>query len=281
MGENPRPGLRLVERAILVGVWMLSCAVVYGIGFYTGNRIQERVPAAEDRVVRLPVTAQPPQEGQRPRTGDEFTFYDTLVPTGRADVIPLRPKLGPLRAAEQNATSQALAARASGAPQGGDTGKVQVASRTAAGKPGKTAPAKPAATKSATAQRAKSGAASPSKTASAKSPSTTAAKAPGAKTGTAPASKPRTTAARTAAAAPKSGAFTVEATSTRDRSEAEAMRANLARRGFDATVHAVPRDGGTVYRLRVGRYASAEQAEQVMRRLRDREGVSRAYVASQ
>ena len=59
------------------------------------------------------------------------------------------------------------------------------------------------------------------------------------------------------------------------------MRVNLARRGFDATVQAVPRDGGTWYRLRVGRYASAEQAEQVMRRLRDREGVSRAYVASQ
>jgi len=281
MGENPRPGLRLVERAILVGVWMLSCAVVYGIGFYTGNRIQERVPAAEDRVVRLPVTAQPPQEGQRPKTGDEFTFYETLVPTGRADVIPLRPRLGPLRAAEQKTAPQAPAPKASGTPQGGDTGKVRVASRTTPGKPGKTAPAKPAATKSATTERAKSGAASPSKTASAKSPSTTRAKGPGAKTGTAPASKPRTTAARPTAAAPRSGAFTVEATSTRDRSEAEAMRANLARRGFDATVHAVPRDGGTLYRLRVGRYASAEQAEQVMRRLRDREGVSRAYVASQ
>src|SRR5262249_43720363 len=85
MGENPRPGLRLVERLILVGVWLMSCAVVYGIGFYTGNRIQERVPASEDRVVRLPVTAQPPPEGQRAKQGDEFTFYDSLVPGAHPD----------------------------------------------------------------------------------------------------------------------------------------------------------------------------------------------------
>ena len=59
------------------------------------------------------------------------------------------------------------------------------------------------------------------------------------------------------------------------------MRANLARRGFAATVQAVPKDGSTWYRLRVGRYASAEQAQQAVRQVRDRGGVSRAYVASQ
>jgi DedD protein len=279
MGENPRPGLRLVERAILVGVWMVSCAVVYGIGFYTGNRIQERVPAGEDRGIRLPVTTQPPPEGQRPKIGDEFTFYDTLVPTGRADAIPMRPKAGPLRPGEQK-PPPATSPKAGDAPQGAETGKVQVASRTALpAKPGTAISTKPTAARSATTPRAKSATAQPSKpgaAAPAKSPTT------GAKTGTVPTAKGRTMAARaTTSAPPKSGAFTVEATSTRDRSEAEAMRANLARRGFDATVQAVPRDGGTWYRLRVGRYASAEQAEQVMRRLRDREGVSRAYVASQ
>lgn len=281
MGENPRPGLRLVERAILVGVWMVSCAVVYGIGFYTGNRIQERVPAGEDRGVRLPVTTPPPPEGQRPKTGDEFTFYDTLVPTGHADATPLRPKAGPLRPGEQKPTPPATSPKAGDAPQG--TGKVQVASKTASSKPGPGEQAKPTAAKPVAPLRAKSATGSPSKpraAASAGASSGTPAKAPasGAKTGTA---QSRTTAARATASPPKSGAFTVEATSTRDRSEAEAMRVNLARRGFDATVQAVPRDGGTWYRLRVGRYASAEQAEQVMRRLRDREGVSRAYVASQ
>ena len=259
MGENPRPGLRLVERLILVGVWLTSCAVVYGIGFYTGNRIQERVPATEDRVVRLPVTAQSPPEGQRAKTGDEFTFYDSLVPGAHPDANDGKAKAPTLDA--KTASARARPSK-SGATASNAGPKQRVASGTNPG----------------TGVKAKSGA---------KTASTSAVRA-GTRLGTKTGTKSGTaTTARSGATAsakesgPKRTAYTVEASPTRSRSEAEAMRATLARRGFDATVQAVPKDGGTWYRLRVGRYASAEQAEQAMRQVRDRGGVSRAYVASQ
>ena len=256
MGENPRPGLRLGERLILVGVWLMSCAVVYGIGFYSGNRIQERVPASEDRVVRLPVTAQPPPEGQRAKQGDEFTFYESLVPGAHPDANDSKGRAP----APDAKTAKAQPPAKSGATASSAGPKERVA---AGGKSGTSATAKPGAK---TASAVKSGTKSGNK--SATTPGTATAARAG---GTATAKR----------SAPKRTAYTVEASPTRSRSEAEAMRANLARRGFDATVQAVPKDGGTWYRLRVGRYASAEQAEQAVRQVRDRGGVSRAYVASQ
>jgi cell division protein FtsN len=249
MAENPRPGLRLVERLILVGVWLMSCAVVYGIGFYTGNRIQERVPASEDRVVRLPVTGQPPPEGQRAKQGDEFTFYEALVPGAHPDANDGKAKAPPAPDA-RTANAKAQPSAKSGATASSTGPKQRVAAGT---KPDTGAAAKPAA-----------------KTASAVKSATKS----GTKSGT-------TTAARAKGSATRHTAYTVEASPTRSRSEAEAMRASLARRGFDATVQAVPKDGSTWYRLRVGRYASAEQAEHAVRQVRDRGGVSRAYVASQ
>ena len=259
MGENPRPGLRLVERLILAGVWLMSCAVVYGIGFYTGNRIQERVPASEDRVVRLPVTAQPPPEGQRAKQGDEFTFYDSLVPGAHPDANDGKAK-APAAPDAKAANAKAQPPAKSGATASSAGPKERVA---AGSKLGTSATPKLGAK---TASAVKSGTKSGTKSATT-SGTATAARAGG--TATAKRSPPKRT------------AYTVEASPTRSRSEAEAMRANLARRGFDATVQAVPKDGSTWYRLRVGRYASAEQAEQAVRQVRDRGGVSRAYVASQ
>jgi DedD protein len=84
-----------------------------------------------------------------------------------------------------------------------------------------------------------------------------------------------------AAARPAGGGWTVEANPTRNRDEAEALQTQLRHRGYDAVVTHVQRDGETWYRLRVGRYQNSEQASQVMRRLREQEGVARAFVASE
>lgn len=43
----------------------------------------------------------------------------------------------------------------------------------------------------------------------------------------------------------------------------------------------VERDGDTWYRLRVGRYPTAAQATDAMRRLRDVEGVTHVFVATE
>src|SRR5262249_27706276 len=139
MGENPRPGLRLVERLILVGVWLMSCAVVYGIGFYTGNRIQERVPASEDRVVRLPVTAQPPPEGQRAKQGDEFTFYDSLVPGAHPEASDGKGKTPVPDAKTANAKAQPPAKTGAPAPNAGPKERVAAGTKPGTGtgtKPG-------------------------------------------------------------------------------------------------------------------------------------------------
>jgi hypothetical protein len=75
----PRVGLRFLDRLILLVAWLVTCGLVYGLGFYTGKGTQERRLGMEERVVRLPVTSDVPAEGQRPKAATEFTFYETLV----------------------------------------------------------------------------------------------------------------------------------------------------------------------------------------------------------
>src|SRR5262249_37003364 len=77
------------------------------------------------------------------------------------------------------------------------------------------------------------------------------------------------------------GSFTVEASPTRSRSEAAQLLGQLRRPGYDASLVEVERDGDTWSRLRVGRYATAEQATDAMRRLRDVEGVTHVFVAAE
>ena len=74
-----RTGLRFLDRLILFTAWLVTCGLVYGLGFYTGKGTQERRLGMEERVVRLPVTSEIPAEGQRPKSATEFTFYETLV----------------------------------------------------------------------------------------------------------------------------------------------------------------------------------------------------------
>ena len=77
------------------------------------------------------------------------------------------------------------------------------------------------------------------------------------------------------------GGWTVLANPTRSREDAEALERQLRGRGYDATVVRVLRDGDTWYRLRVGRYPSADQAAAAMHKLREHEGVEHAFVASE
>jgi cell division protein FtsN len=73
----------------------------------------------------------------------------------------------------------------------------------------------------------------------------------------------------------------VQANPTRDRAEADALVQRLKSRGYDVTVVRVLRDRDTWYRVQVGRFASAEQATEMMQRLREHEGVSHVFVASE
>ena len=76
MGKQGRVGLGLWDRLVLLVAWLVTCGLVYVLGFYLGKGTQEHRLGLEERVVRLPVTSRPPPEGQRPPAESDLTFYE-------------------------------------------------------------------------------------------------------------------------------------------------------------------------------------------------------------
>ncbi|HZP41379.1 MAG TPA: SPOR domain-containing protein [Candidatus Binatia bacterium] len=272
MAKERRTGLGLLDRLVLFLAWVATCGLVYLLGLYVGKGMQERRLGLEERVVRLPVTSTPPPEGQRANAESDLTFYDTLVPgeRGRASGTPA-------------ASPRAVPAAAKPAPVPAPIPVPAPARREAAAKPD-AAPAKAPPTVSPPAvAHVPVSAPAPAPSAPLRSaplatpapppgPSTPAARPVAAEPTPVPAPPPR------AAAAPVGG-WTVQANPTRSRDEAEALARELRGRGYDAVVVRLPRDGDVWYRVRIGRYTTSEQATEVMQRLREREGVSHAFVA--
>jgi len=231
MAKERRTGLGLLDRLILFVAWVATCGLVYVLGLYVGKGMQERRLGLEERVVRLPVTSAPPPEGQHPKTDNDLTFYDTLVPGERG---------------------------------------------------GRPAPATPSTTMPSTAARA----VPPSAPIVVPAPARPTTAAPPSPPATHQVARPAAPAVTTAAvpttlpappAAP-GGGWSVQANPTRSRDEADTLARELHGKGYDAVVVRLPRDGDVWYRVRIGRYATSEQATEVMQRLRDREGVH-AFVA--
>ena len=79
MANERRSGFGFWDRLILFTAWVVTCGLVYLLGFYVGKGTQAERLGLEERIVRLPVTSSPPREGQRPKTDGELTFYDKLV----------------------------------------------------------------------------------------------------------------------------------------------------------------------------------------------------------
>lgn len=317
-----RPGLRFLDRLILFVAWIVTCGLVYGLGFYTGKGTQERRLGMEERVVRLPVTAAVPPEGQRPKASNEFSFYETLATQRAADggrprdvpqEEPALPAVPPPATAPAGAAAAAApvgqqlphpsaspgepkpAAVASGAakppavptgapkpPAGVAAARPALPTPLGAPKPGAAPSPPPRPTTRATAgadgvipptpRGARPSAPVPTTPAAATRPGTT-------ETGRT-AAQPSAMVALAKPAAPRKPSWTVQASPTRDKQEADRLLGALKARGYDASVVTVRRDGDVWYRLRVGRYASPEQATEAMRKLRGA-GVSHAFVASE
>ena len=265
MAKQGRVGMSLWDRLVLLVAWILTCGLVYVLGIYVGKGTQEHRLGIEDRVVRLPVASTPPAEGQRPKGESELRFYDTLMagtaPEARTDARAAKPS--PAAAAKpaipsptQVAPKPAVAAVA--ATRGPSTTLPAAAPRSAARIPAEAPP------RAATATRPPVDLA-PAVPATARTPSP----------GTSPAGEVRLPSiART-------GGWTVQANPTRSREEAEGIQRQLHGRGYEASIVRVLRDGDTWYRVQVGHFATSEQATEVMQRLREREGVSHAFVASE
>jgi cell division septation protein DedD len=286
MAREPRTGLGFLDRLVLLVAWLATCGLVYLLGFYVGKGTQERALGMEQQVVRLPVTSQPPPEGQRPKAESEFVFYDKLMGERPGEPRELaKPATDPgARPAADDARSAPVKPVAA----------TPVAKPVAA-KPAETAPpaATPPIAKPAVVKQAVAGAPVVAPPALAPKPATPAPHAPATPPTLAVATSPKPTpdAAKPAAATPApapttvvhpaGGGWTVLANPTQSRDEADGLVRQLRGRGYDATLVRVVRDGGTWYRVQVGRFASAEQATEMMHRLREHEGVSHAFVASE
>ena len=277
MANERRSGLRFLDRVILFTAWVVTCGFVYLLGFYVGKGAQVERLGLEERVVRLPVTSAPPQEGQRPKSEAELTFYDKLV-TGQGD-----------RRAEESAAPAKGAASSAHADGSGAPARAAatMARETAPAAPAKGAAAPPRAeVHAAPAPAAAAGktVTNVARVANAKPPAPLPV--PASPTPVAPppmeAHGPPPTLLPPARLEPSAaGGWTVLANPTRSRGEAEALERQLRGRGYDATVVQVLRDGDTWYRLRVGRYPNADQATAAMHKLREHEGVEHAFVASE
>lgn len=234
MANQGRMGLGLWDRTVLVLAWLVSCGLVYLLGFYVGRGTHAPTRGLEDRIVRLPVTSPPPPAGQRAKVESEFTFYEAL---GAAERTPGREAPAAARP-----TPEPVAPAVSPPPVPSPP----------------TTPVRQA---------------TPPPSAEASVPATVPAAAsvpPAAAVPPAPPTPP----------APTRG-WTVLANPTQQRGEAETLQRQLRERGYEAQLVRVARDGETWYRVQVGRFPTAAQANETMRRLREREGVSHVFVASE
>jgi cell division septation protein DedD len=252
MARDGRGGLGLGDRLILLVAWVTTCGFVYLLGFYVGKSTQAQSLRVEQQLLRLPVTSPPPPEGQRPKAAPEFGFYDKLMGERGAEHPPDKGH-----------------AEAKAAPPAAPAPARQVAAAPAAepvARPSAARPAPPAAVASKGPPRPLHPTAEvPERRRPAPAPTASAAPA-------SPAPPP---------AALATGGFTVRTTPTRDREEADGLTKQLRSRGYDATLVRLVRDGDTMYRVQIGRFASAEQAGETMHRLREHEGVAHAFVASE
>src|SRR5262245_48800375 len=82
MAKAPRPTLRFIDRLVLFVAWIVTCAVVYVLGYYVGRGTPDRRSVMEERTVRLPVTSTPPPEGQREKEAKDFPSFYQALPAG-------------------------------------------------------------------------------------------------------------------------------------------------------------------------------------------------------
>ena len=274
--KGPRPTLRLIDRLVLLVAWMVTSGIVYVLGYYVGKGSPGRQTAVEERSVRLPVTSAPPAEGQRPKEAKEFPSFYQSLPAGERPIDVARgtpvtaPPPGTAPAAAPTTIVRTTTLPATTVPPRTPTTTPAVPTTLAhAMAPPPTFP--------------RTATTVPTASASGRTESTLPS------TPRPPAQSTPTTLVHTASPPPPpvvprtagKGGYTVEASPTRSRSEADQLLAQLRRRGYDATIVQVDRDGDTWYRLRVGRYSTSEQATDTMRKLREVEGITHVFVAQE
>ncbi|MCC6847293.1 MAG: SPOR domain-containing protein [Deltaproteobacteria bacterium] len=251
---------RLEIAGVLAGA-TAALFVVFLLGMYAGRGLAERPGDAGQQIVRMAVA---PAVEQTPGADGDITFDHTLDRGARGDGHAEGPGAHP-------GAERAVAA----APV--ETAPAKTRAEVPVVKAPELAPTPYTAEVAAAAKRgAGAAAAAPSATPATKveqrpTPPATARVA----VALAPAAAP-TPVARTGA----KGDWSVQVSATRDPRTADGVLRRLRGKGYDAFVLKVRRRGETFYRVRVGHYASLEEAQRVVTRLRREPGVPEAFVAS-
>ncbi len=262
-GKGTRHRFEL-SRLEIVGVLMSATAalfVVFLLGMYAGRGLAERAGDGGRQIVRMAVA---PAVERTPGADESITFDEMLGHGGRPE---RRDAHGERGASAPSPDAAPDAVPAAPPKAGGDASakatesappahKAEVAA--AAGVRREPTEAAPAATPARKAEQRPT-------------PPATARVA----VALAPATAP-TPVARTGA----KGNWSVQVSASRDPRTADGVLRRLRGRGYDAFVLKVRRRGETFYRVRVGHYASLEEAQQVVSRLRREPGVPEAFVAS-
>lgn len=286
MAKQGRSGLSLGDRLVLLVAWVVTCGLVYVLGFYVGQATRPPGPRPEERVVRLPVTTPPPPAGQRPPERSDLTFYDALTGGARPEppAAPPSREAGTRTPPPEAAPTTTVPPRPAPPPPKVASAPPQTPPPTL--RPPAAAPSSPPPTLTRLPPPPPPPAAPPRPASPpvAAVPAPTVPPAPvapppaGAASGTGHAAVDQPVAPERAQPGP-GGSWSVLANPTRDEGEAADLVYRLKARGYDASLVRVAREGDTWYRVRVGRYPSQQRAAEAVRQLREREGVARAFVA--
>jgi cell division septation protein DedD len=276
-GKGTRHRFEL-SRLEIAGVIVSATAglfVVFLLGIYAGRGMSDRKPDAGEQIVRQPVA---PAVEQTPGAEDGLTFYDTLGQDERL----ARGETGEGHEARKPPREVAEAAPVAAPPEEPAAAKAADAGAHVE-KPAKPEPPPPAAPVHEAVPPPKH---EPEPVHQAAAPAPSPVAPP--KAERAPVAPPSTARVAVALApavaptprAPVKGDWSVQVSATRDPRTADTVLRRLRSKGYDAFVLKVRRRGETFYRVRVGHYASLDEAQQVVSRLRREPGVPEAFVAS-
>jgi len=276
-GKGTRHRFEL-SRLEIAGVIVSATAglfVVFLLGVYAGRGMGERKPDGGEQIVRLPVA---PAVEQTPGAEEGLTFYDTLgndERVARGEAAEGRETRKPAR---ETAEPAPLAAPPEEPPAVKPPDVAVHAEKAAKPEPPlQEAPVREAPPPAKHEPEPVRQAAAPAPSPVAPSKNEHASPAPPSTARVAVALAP---AVVPTPRAPVKGDWSVQVSATRDPRTADTVLRRLRSKGYDAFVLKVRRRGETFYRVRVGHYASLDEAQHVVSRLRREPGVPEAFVAS-
>jgi len=240
-------GLGYGQIFLLIFGFLITSALIFLFGIWVGRDVAERRLAQEERVVRAPIQA-PPTPDEEARQDVDQSFYEQLK-----------------QKAYLRLQQTAAAASATAPP------------RAAAGAEPPPSPTLPAA------------AVAPVLTPTARATPRIAPTAPPTRTAVQVVAKPtpkptvapRAPTAETSREEWADAGWTVQVNATTNLEQAVELARRLKAKGYDAYTVQAPLRGQTWYRVRVGRYASRDQAKEMESRLKDSEGLGSAYITPQ